>query len=110
MPTHHTREQIMERFRDRDSFTITLDADDTAYDPETGDTLLGGVSIRYSVGEFPGPSYTAMILDHEPESACAWCAAVDDETCEGACRCPDCENERAAADDADAARDYAREV
>jgi hypothetical protein len=70
-PVHYTREQIAARFREVDSFVLVLGPDDRAYDPETGDTLLGGVTVRYARGEFPGPSYTATIVDDEP--------AVDDD-------------------------------
>jgi hypothetical protein len=60
-PVHYTREQIAARFREVDEFVLILGPDDRAYDPETGDTLLGGVTVRYARGEFPGPAYTATI-------------------------------------------------
>lgn len=65
-PVHHTREQIEARFAEVDSFVLVLGPDDRAYDPETGDTFLGGVTIRYARGSFPGSYYTATITDDDP--------------------------------------------
>lgn len=62
-PVHYTREQIAARFDAADEFVLVLGPDDRAYDPETGDTFLGGVTIRYARGEFPGPARTATIVD-----------------------------------------------
>jgi hypothetical protein len=65
-PVHYTREQIEARFREVDTFVLTLGPADRAYDPETGDTFLGGVTIRYARGSFPGSYYVATILDDDP--------------------------------------------
>lgn len=69
LPVHYTREQIAARFAEVDEFVLVLGPDDRAYDPETGDTFLGGVTIRYARGEFPGPARTATILDDEQQQA-----------------------------------------
>lgn len=61
MAKHYTRDDILARFREGDSFTLDLAPDDTAWDPETGDTLIGGVIVHYARGEFPGPPHTATI-------------------------------------------------
>ena len=52
--------------RSWDPFVIELGPDDSAWDPETGDTLLGGVRITYARGTFPGPSLTATIAGGSP--------------------------------------------
>lgn len=44
----------------------------------------------------------ARILGRPAESSCEWCPALEGEPCEGECGCPDCENERALDEDADA--------
>lgn len=59
---HHDRATILERFAREQRFTITLDHGDTAWDPETGDTLLGGVIVHYRWGTFPGTAYRAIIV------------------------------------------------
>ena len=59
--THHSKEQILDRFRESDRFTLDLAPDDTAWDPETGDTLIGGVIVHFFRGTFPGTPYCARI-------------------------------------------------
>lgn len=59
---HYSRDDILARFAEADTFTLTLAEGDTAWDPETGDTFLGGATIRYAYGTFPGPGRTATIV------------------------------------------------
>lgn len=60
--THYDSDAIFDRFARQDSFTLHLDREDTAHDPETGDTLLGGVVVHYYLGHFPGTAYRATIV------------------------------------------------
>ena len=60
--THHDRATIMYRLRTEGSFTLHLAPDDTAWEPEAGDTLLGGVVVHYYPGTFPGTAYRATIV------------------------------------------------
>lgn len=62
-PKYYDREAILRRFSEADEFVIELGPNDTAWDPETGDTLLGGHSVRFHRGEFPGPPRLATLLD-----------------------------------------------
>lgn len=59
--THHDRDAILARFREADRFVIDLAHGDTAWDPETGDSLLGPARITFARGGFPGPALTAAI-------------------------------------------------
>jgi hypothetical protein len=60
----HDRTEILTRFDTLppgQSFTVELGRDDTAYDVETGDTLLGPATVTYSWGEFPGTARRALV-------------------------------------------------
>jgi hypothetical protein len=64
---HFSRDDFLRIVRnDQLPYVLSLDANDTAYDPETGDTLLGGVTVTYDRGTFPGPTYIATISDQLP--------------------------------------------
>lgn len=60
--THHDRATILDRLHVEGAFTLHLATGDTAWDPETGDTLLGGVVVHYHRGTFPGTAYRATIV------------------------------------------------
>lgn len=60
--THYDRTTILSRFAREGTFTLHLAPEDTAYDPETGDTLLGDFVVHYYPGTFPGTAYRATIV------------------------------------------------
>lgn len=59
---NHDRATILHRTLTEGAFTLHLAPGDTAYDPETGDTILGGVVVYFHRGEFPGTAYRATIV------------------------------------------------
>lgn len=85
---HYTRGDITRLFAESGQFTVHLAHDDTAWDPETGDTLLGPAVIEYDRGEFPGPEHTASIYPSGAHHQNRRHSYVADETGErGWCMC-----------------------
>lgn len=63
-PKHYSLEdvrRIFDQLAVGEEKVIDLGPADTAYDPETGDTLLGNARITFRWGEFPGPPRTATV-------------------------------------------------
>lgn len=62
-PRHYGRDEILPRLYRGETFTLDLAPGETAWDPETGDTLLGPSTWVYRPGAFSGPAFICGRVD-----------------------------------------------
>lgn len=62
-PRHYSRDELLPRLLRGEAFTLELQDGETAWDPETGDSLIGPSTWVYRAGTFPGPGFICTRVD-----------------------------------------------